>query len=243
MQSKLHQLAEKQKILLPYRRYLAVLPTVEKEKREEAARIDAENKKRQLCPEASVVTPVDVKVIKKESDNLYKMPIKEILKRKYEESVATKAANAASAKRIKTEENSDNKLKFVNLPPTKKELRQQNQRDAATVSVDGNEQQMEADSDDGPPDEKPTSSRPIDNNNCRNQLKKPKHKNNKRGKFRNAGRTHQQSSDKPVATNFDYQNVDFKKFQGGAQKAKGTELKPQFHGKVILNSNNFVNTR
>ncbi|GBP03636.1 hypothetical protein EVAR_101673_1, partial [Eumeta japonica] len=43
----------------------------------------------------------DVKNIKREPDNLYKMPSK-MLKRKYEESVAMKAANAASAKRIKT---------------------------------------------------------------------------------------------------------------------------------------------
>ncbi|KNC29695.1 hypothetical protein FF38_05071 [Lucilia cuprina] len=236
-----HQLVEKQKILLPYQRYMAVLPMVEKEKREEAARIDAENKKRQLCPQAPTLMPVDKDSkddinIKKEED-MYSMPIREMLKRKYEESVAKKAANSAAAKRIKTEENSittttptDDKLKFVNLPPTKKELKQQNQlkrsapQDTSTTTISDDDD--EQDDNDGPPVEKPTSSRPLDG-----QVSKKKFKNkNKNGKFQNSGKAYQ-SSDKPVQTNFDYQKVDFKKFQGGAQKAKGTELKPQFHGK------------
>ncbi|XP_065371175.1 exosome complex component 10 homolog [Calliphora vicina] len=233
-----HQLAEKQQILLPYRRYIAVLPQVEKEKREEAARIEAENKKRQLCPDAPTNMPidkdlVDVKNIKKEND-MYSMPIREMLKRKHDESVAKKTANAAPAKRIKTEENSimtttptDDKLKFVNLPPTKKELKQQNQlKRPASQDTSINIISDDDHDDDGPPEEKPTSSQPIDGQVSKNTFKNK----NKKGKFNNSGKAHQ-SSDKPVQTNFDYQKVDFKKFQGGAQKAKGTELKPQFHGK------------
>lgn len=217
---------------------------VEKEKREEAARIEAENKKRQLCPDAPTIMPVDkdkmdVKSVKQE-DDMYSMPIKEMLKRKYEESVAKKNVNA---KRIKTEDNNivpktktptDDKLKFVNLPPTKKELKQLNQNkklehnnvSTTTISDDDNDT-------DERPNEVPTSSRSNaqQQNNQQNSLKKKFKNKNIKSKLNNSGKAHQ-SSDKPVQTNFDYQKVDFKKFQGGAQKAKGTELKPQFHGKV-----------
>ena len=220
---------------------------VEKEKLEEAARIEAENKKRQLCPEAPTIMPIDkdsmdMKKIKQE-DDIYAMPIKEMLKRKYEESVAKKNSNASEAKRVKTEDSSsvsttitptDDKLKFVNLPPTKKELKQLNQnkrleqQHTSTPSTKSDE-----DNSDEGPNEEPISLRPIDEdqNNQQHSLKKKYKNKNTKSKFNNSGKAHQ-SSDKPVQTNFDYQKVDFKKFQGGAQKAKGTELKPQFHGKV-----------
>ncbi|KAM7364737.1 exosome component Rrp6 [Cochliomyia hominivorax] len=237
-----HQFAERERILLPYKRYIAVLPMVEKEKREEAARIEAENKKKQLCPQAPTLMPVDkdavdIKNIKKETDDIYRMPIKEMLKRKYEESVAKKAANANTAKRIKTEDDNatkttttptDDKLKFVNLPPTKKELKQQN-RLKRSAPQDNSVGDHDDDDDGGPPEERPTSSQPPNNERESQQNSKQKFK-NKKAKFNNSTKSHQ-SSDKPVQTNFDYQKVDFKKFQGGAQKAQGTELKPQFHAK------------
>ncbi|XP_013110735.2 exosome component 10 [Stomoxys calcitrans] len=237
---------EKKKLLLPYTRYMTVLPMIEQEKREEAARLEAENKKRQLCPEAPVMMPVKVEDKAAEED-MYSMPIKAMLKRKYEESVAKKTAandEASHAKRIKCESDrhdsdndsntaNDDNLKFVNLPPTKKELKQHKQKlkrpaDTSAIVIDDDEDE-----------EKPTVSRSQNQNNSGQKPhqsavnKKFKNK-NKKQKF-NASNKSQQSSDKPIQTNYDYQKVDFKKFQGGAQKAKGTELKAQFHPKGNAN--------
>lgn len=252
-------------ILLPYQRYMAVLPEIEKEKREEAARIEAENKKRQLCPAAPAMMPVDIKDVKKENaeEDIYSIPIRAMLKRKYEESVAKKAATVSAAdgpsnsKRIKVEKTTnetnsvtptDDKLKFVNLPPTKKELEQQKQQlkrksDISTTALTNDD---DGDSeDDEQPEEKPSVSQSQENEHkqqgSQQSTSKKKFKNkNKKQKFNASNKSHQ-SSDKPIQTNFDYQKVDFKKFQGGAQKAKGTEIKAQFHPKVsYLNSKTFL---
>lgn len=231
---------------------MTVLPMIEKEKREEAARLEAENKKRQLCPDAPATMPINTNDIKKETEveDMYNLPIKAMLKRKYEEALAKKAAAAATdgastSKRTKLETKTtieqvtptDDKLKFVNLPPTKKELKQQKEfKRQAEASVSELEKQ-EDDDDDGPPEEKPiVSTAPSqEDDEQKPSTYKQKFKNkNKKQKFM-ASNKPQQSSDKPVQTNFDYKNVDFRKFQGGAQKAKGMEIKAQIHAKVGFN--------
>ncbi|XP_073814612.1 exosome component Rrp6 [Musca autumnalis] len=253
-----HRQAEKMKILLPYKRYMTVLPMIEKEKREEAARLEAENKKRQLCPDAPAMMPINAEDVKKEKDHedMYSVPIKAMLKRKYEEAVAKKAAandGASCSKRTKMETKStieqitptDDKLKFVNLPPTKKELKQQKEfkRQAETTVSQLENQNNDDGDDDGPPEEKPIVSVPPsqEHDGQHSSAHKQKFKNkNKKQKFMATNKPHQ-SSDKPVQTNFDYKNVDFKKFQGGAQKAKGMEIKAQFHAKS--NSNKAQNKK
>ncbi|XP_005175610.2 exosome component 10 [Musca domestica] len=253
-----HRQSEKRKILLPYKRYMTVLPMIEKEKREEAARLEAENKKRQLCPDAPAMMPINTNDIKKETEveDMYNLPIKAMLKRKYEEALAKKAAapatdGASTSKRTKLETKTtieqvtptDDKLKFVNLPPTKKELKQQKEfKRQAETSVSELEKQ-EDDDDDGPPEEKPiVSTAPSqEDDEQKPSTYKQKFKNkNKKQKFM-ASNKPQQSSDKPVQTNFDYKNVDFRKFQGGAQKAKGMEIKAQIHAKS--NSNKAQNKK
>ncbi|XP_075147723.1 exosome component Rrp6 [Haematobia irritans] len=238
-----HRQCEKQKILLPYKRYMAVLPMIEQEKREEAARLEAENKKRQLCPEAPAMMPVDIKK-KTEDDDIYSMPIKAMLKRKYEESVAKKAANAGNdepcnSKRFKRQDDNncaatptDDKLKFVNLPPTKKELQQQ--KDQMKRPAEDSSIIIDDDEDEGP-EEIPTGSQSQN----RPQLQGPQQSHGTNKKFKNKNRKQKfsssnkphQSSDKPIPSNFDYKKVDFNKFQGGAKKANGPEIKAQFHPK------------
>jgi len=58
-------------------------------------------------------------------------------------------------------------------------------------------------------------------------------------KAKNRG-NHPQSSSQQVAQpkvegNFDYKNVDFRQFKGGAQRARGTEIKQNIRGKVSVN--------
>lgn len=179
------------------------------------------------------------------------MPIKEILKRTHAEAIAKKSQSKETeepkAKRFKTDTPNDDKLKFVNLPPTKKELRLANkqmskepQKPANTsVAADKSNNTVHIisdDSDSGPEEAPSTSQAQTAQSNAKQQQrqsqigkKKFKNKNIKNRQNRN------QSSSKPIdVKNFDYKNVDFRKFQGGAQRAKGMELKPQFHGKVCL---------
>ncbi|XP_011189712.2 exosome component 10 [Zeugodacus cucurbitae] len=255
-QRKQKQLHSNIKFVSPYQRYLAMLPLVEKEKAEEAARIEAENKKRQLCPAVKPMpaqTATDSKM-EPSDDAEYSMPIKEILKRTHEEAIAKKRQSKESeepkAKRFKTDTPIDDKLKFVNLPPTKTELRlakkqrtQEPQTDAETTVNDKSNNSVHTisdDSDSGPEEAPSTSQAHTSQLNANQQQRqgrsgkqKFKNKNIKNRQNRN------QSSNNPInVKNFDYKNVDFRKFQGGAQRAKGMELKPQFHGKSNSNKAN-----
>uniref|UniRef100_A0A0K8US75 Exosome complex component 10 homolog n=1 Tax=Bactrocera latifrons TaxID=174628 RepID=A0A0K8US75_BACLA len=245
------------KFVSPYQRYLAMLPLIEKEKAEEAARIEAENKKRQLCPAVKPLPAQTATEFKVEptDDGDYSMPIKEILKRTHEEAIAKKAQSKESeepkAKRFKTDTPYDDKLKFVNLPPTKKEMRLANKQKAAETQkpaatnvaadkLNNSVHTIRDDSDSGPEEAPSTSQAQMSQSNANQQQrqgqggkKKFKNKNIKNRQNRN------QSSSKPIdVQNFDYKNVDFRKFQGGAQRAKGMELKPQFHGKSNSNKAN-----
>ncbi|CAD6992966.1 unnamed protein product [Ceratitis capitata] len=261
-QRKQKQLQNGIKFVSPYQRYRAMLPLIEKQKAEEAAHIEAENKKRQLCPAANSVPAKAEVEIKNEpaEDDEYSMPIKEILKRTHEEAIAkklkAKRAEEPSAKRFKTETPVDDKLKFVNLPPTKKELREAKKSAPAskplqqpvvntTTVVDKSNSSAHTISDDSDsgPEELPSTSyaSPSMQTNSVNRQQQQRQSGKKKFKNKNMKNRNNpnQSSNKPIdVKNFDYKNVDFKKFQGGAQRAKGMELKPQFHGKGNSNKNN-----
>ncbi|XP_017481740.1 PREDICTED: exosome component 10 [Rhagoletis zephyria] len=258
-QRKQKQLYSNIKFVSPYQRYLAVLPLVEKEKAEEAARIEAENKKRQLCPAANPLlakTEMEIKV--ESADDEYSLPIKEILKRTHEEAIAKKSKamdpEEPKAKRFKTVTPIDDKLKFVNLPPTKRELQAnkhaannteistadtKTKQSAAsnTANESSNSVHTISDDSDSAPEEMPSTSQAHTQQRVPHpQIGKKKFKNKN---MKNRQKSNQ-SSNKPidVVKSFDYKNVDFKKFQGGAQRAKGMELKPQFHGKSNSNKAN-----
>ncbi|XP_053970145.1 exosome component 10 [Anastrepha ludens] len=248
-QRKQKQLHSAIKFISPYQRYLAMLPLAEKEKAEEAARIEAENKKRRLCPAANpspVITKMEIKT-EPADDNEYNLPIKEILKRTHEEAIAKKNKSNDSEepgpKRFKNETPTDDKLKFINLPPTKKELKQANNQapntaaDTLTANTSNNSVHTISEDSDSGPEEIPSTSQAQPMQNTPNRQSGKKQMKNKNMKNRQKS---YQSSNKPIdlVKNFDYNSVDFKKFQGGGQRAKGMELKPQFHGKSNSNKAN-----
>ena len=183
------------------------MPLAEKEKLEEAQRLEKENKNRQLCPVPAKKEPLDVDLKTEKDDDLYNMPIKQYLKRKYEESVVQKSnLQIPELKRMKPNESNND----------------DNNDESNDNVLDEN------DDSDGPPEELPSCSKrlpqkPLDKNRSNQKIKRNKYKSNLMSN---------QSSNKPVQTNFNYQKVDFKKFQGGAKRAKGMEIKPQVHGKV-----------
>ncbi|XP_055903687.1 exosome component 10 [Eupeodes corollae] len=214
VKEKLKKLQQMQ-FISPYARYVAVLPLVEIEKREELARIEAENAKKVLCP---VKTELPVKkepIVKNEVDNMYNVPLKQNLKRKNPESLNPQnQSQSPQEKRFKREHPKPladgEHLKFVDL--TKNTFRASKPTTQPEIVEDSEPSEPSSTS-------KPPTTATPDGKNGKFKKNKKKFKGNKVA----------QSSDKPVA--FDYKNVDFKKFQGGAQKAKGTELKPKFHGK------------
>lgn len=209
VKEKLNKL-QQMKFISPYARYVAVLPLVEIEKQEELAKIEAENAKKLLCPVKSEMAPPKIDVpVKPDPEEMYSVPLKESLKRKNPGNLNPKNTQSPQQKRIKKEN------------PTTDEV--------ASSTTENNQQPIVIE-DDSEPSSTTSKTAPASgqnqNNNNNKKKNKRKFKNDKFG----------QSSDKPVA--FDYQKVDFKKFQGGAQKAKGTELKPKFHGKGANNKAN-----
>ncbi|XP_055850996.1 exosome component 10 [Episyrphus balteatus] len=219
VKEKLKKLQQMQ-FISPYARYVAVLPLVEIEKKEELARIEAENAKKQLCPIKSEMPQKTEAIVKNEADNLYSVPLRESLKRKNPESSNPNNNQSAQGKRIKKETpaSDGDHLKFMEL-----------KRKAPEVSNTSNQQEVEEE------DEEPSSTSSNQTTPHSGQ-KHSNNGNNRKNRKRFKGNKVAQSSEKPVA--FDYKKVDFKKFQGGAQKAKGTELKPKFHGKGGKNKAN-----
>lgn len=62
--------------------------------------------------------------------------------------------------------------------------------------------------------------------------KKPKSKN--KNKNKNKNKPVQQAPAKDNQSDFDYANVDFKKFGGGSITEQKNEIKMKFHGKVCV---------
>lgn len=184
------------------------------------------------------------------NDSEHSLPIKEILKRTHEEAIAkkrqAKESDESKAKRFKTDTPNDDKLKFVNLPPTKTELRLTNKQgtqepqkpaDTCVTDTSNNSVHIISDESDSGSEEAPSTSQAQSLQLNANQRQRQRQSGKKKFKNKNMinRQNRNQSSNKPIDVKFfDYKNVDFRKFQGGAQRAKGMELKPQFHGKVCL---------
>lgn len=215
---------ESQTLRMPYKRYLAILPLMQEEKIAQSAREQSELLKRRLCP--AEPAPANIKLeegnIKEELDNLYNLPLKEQLKRKHQ------SPAPSTFKRSRNEENTK---------PSTSQTAQlfKSEKDSGTHKIE-----KVNDSDDDDVVEVPIEKKAPESKPSTLSKKQQKHqqKNNKR--FKAKLRIPEQSSNRPVPTqsqqgttqNFDYKNVDFRQFQGGAQRARGTEIKTQMRGKV-----------
>lgn len=216
-------------ILQPYYRYLAMLPIVEKEKLDEAARIEAEEKNIQLCPTTVVDNTVTEKKVIKTEEDAYSVSVKEMLKRKREESSSSKntACVRTNVKRPKTGPQN-------NQFSTEKRVNGSEAGLNKPVNSDGSANDNGNDNNDGNLNilskEGPSSSQSLAQEQQKTDKKRLKNK-HKSKKSSSTPKSYQ-SSNKPIQIDFDYNKVDFNKFKGGAQKAKPTEFKQQFHGKV-----------
>ncbi|KAI8045661.1 hypothetical protein M5D96_001844, partial [Drosophila gunungcola] len=209
-----HLRKESQTLRLPYKRYLAILPLMEQLKADQIARERSELLKRPHT-------------IKQEVDDMYSVPLKEHLKRKHQTSNKTDTDHQpTTGKRPRKDENSQPR---VEPEPTVK------MKPATTV-------QPVPDHSDDEVVESAEQTKPSPAQSKRQQ----KNKQFQRGfKAKNRGNHPQSSSQqipqipKPKAEgNFDYKNVDFRQFKGGAQRARGTEIKHQMRGKSRPNNRN-----
>ncbi|KAL9899558.1 exosome component Rrp6 isoform 1-T1 [Glossina fuscipes fuscipes] len=221
---------EKDLILQPYYRYLAMLPIVEKEKLDEAARIEAEEKKIQLCPTTVVDNSVTEEEVIKNEEDAFRISVKEMLKRKREESSSSKTAASvhSNVKRPKTGPRNNQFCTEKRLNGSEEALNRPVNGDRSANDNDVNNDDLNILSEEGP-----SSSQSLVQEQQKSNKKKlkNKHKSNKSGPSSKI----YQSSNKPIQIDFDYNKVDFNKFKGGAQKAKPTEFKQRFHGKNNAN--------
>ncbi|XP_037948594.1 exosome component 10-like [Teleopsis dalmanni] len=240
----------KSKFKTPYERYLAILPQIEKEKLEEAERIAHENRSRQLCPSAPKV--VVKEEINTENDDTLNVSIKEYLKRKRVESdgpsTSSKVAKMQSTSTLDQKDkpsSSKASLKKKNSTSHKTDKPPIISKDESRLNESIVTIEDESDTDVIVSTDVDTNkSNTNDNkNNFSSKVKnkfnnfKKKFKNKRKNKAQKSG----QSSNVPVQNNFDYNNVDFKKFQGGSQRANGIQMKQTIHGKS--NSNKAKNKK
>lgn len=219
-----HMRKESQALRMPYKRYLAILPLMEQLKQDQIAREHSEQLKRRLCPTASAPEE-NIKLqapATKAEVEIYSLPLKEQLKRKHQSNMD--GEQPSTSKKARKDENTQ--------PIVKKEINEQNE------SIEVVEPTEESDEDDVL--EVPIERQPADQAKPpQNQGKRQKRKQlQQRFKAKNRA-NHPQGSNLQVpqpkpAGNFDYKNVDFRQFKGGAQRARGTEIKQQMHGKVRL---------
>ncbi|XP_017111520.1 exosome component 10 [Drosophila elegans] len=231
-----HLRKESQTLRLPYKRYLAILPLMEQLKADQNARERSELLKRRLCPAAPAPEQnikLEAHTVKQEADDMYAVPLKEHLKRKHQTSNKTDTDQQPTVnKKPRKDENSQPRVE--QQPTVKVETATTVQRvpdhsDDEVVEVPIERQSAEQ-----------TKPSPA-------QIKRQqKNKQFQRGfKAKNRGNHPQSSSQqvpqipKPKAEgNFDYKNVDFRQFKGGAQRARGTEIKHQMRGKNRPNNRN-----
>ncbi|KAH8268017.1 hypothetical protein KR018_006364 [Drosophila ironensis] len=237
-----HMRKESQALRMPYKRYLAILPLMEQMNQENQAREQAEQLKRRLCPTAPA--PAAEQNIKLEQpvtpaeDDMYALPIKEQLKRKHSPK-GTMDQEPSTSKRAKKDENTqpiEKTESTVKIDVV--DLMQSDEEEDDDDDVGEDEQDDEDDV-----EEVPVLRQDADpGKQAANQGKRQKRKQlQQRFKAKNRA-NHPQSSGQPVAPvpsagpkaaagNFDYKNVDFRQFKGGAQRARGTEIKQQMRGK------------
>ncbi|XP_020813302.1 LOW QUALITY PROTEIN: exosome component 10 [Drosophila serrata] len=222
-----HLRKESQMLRMPYKRYLAILPLMEKLKADQIARERSEQLKRRLCPtepppaqniklDAAPAVKEDVE------DPIYSLPLKEQLKRKH-------AANRKPDSADQQPTTSKRARKDENTHPIKLE-----HADSATKPAESDDEVVETPIERQPAEEPKPPSR------------KEKRKEKRRQFQRRNRANHSQSSNQQVPQpkikvqggNFDYKNVDFRQFKGGAQRARGTEIKQQMRGKNRPNNRN-----
>ncbi|KAH8418079.1 hypothetical protein KR222_011461, partial [Zaprionus bogoriensis] len=225
---------ESQTLRMPYKRYLAILPLMQEQKIAQSAREQSELLKRRLCPAEPAPADIKLEVNTKQevADELYNLPLKEQLKRKHQ------SPAPSTIKRSRKEENI-NPDTTTTSRPVKTET-----TPAAAAGAEGQNNVNDSDNDDvvAVPIEKSAPETPASAQSKRQQKRQ---QNNKR--FKAKLRIPAQSSNRPVPTSshqgttqqhFDYKNVDFRQFQGGAQRARGTEIKTQMRGKNRPNNHN-----
>ncbi|XP_034115293.2 exosome component 10 [Drosophila albomicans] len=209
---------ESQMLRMPYKRYLAILPLMQQQKIEQNAREQRELAQRRLCPAEPAPESIKLEAVAKEEldDDKYSLPLKEQLKRKHQ-SAANNNEHASDIKRSKKEEKTAIKTE---APATVEVSEAGDSDDDAVVEV---------------PIEKNAPENPPATSNSRQQKRQQKNQ-----RFKAKSRVQQaQSSNRPVQLpanlgapqHFDYKNVDFRQFKGGAQRARGTEVKAQIRGK------------
>ncbi|XP_052848183.1 exosome component 10 [Drosophila gunungcola] len=231
-----HLRKESQTLRLPYKRYLAILPLMEQLKADQIARERSELLKRRLCPAAPAPEQnikLEAHTIKQEVDDMYSVPLKEHLKRKHQTSNKTDTDHQpTTGKRPRKDENSQPRVEpepTVKMKPATTVQPVPDHSDDEVVEVPIERQSAE-------------QTKPSPAQSKRQQ----KNKQFQRGfKAKNRGNHPQSSSQqipqipKPKAEgNFDYKNVDFRQFKGGAQRARGTEIKHQMRGKSRPNNRN-----
>ncbi|XP_037730545.1 exosome component 10 isoform X2 [Drosophila subpulchrella] len=228
-----HLRKESQTLRMPYKRYLAILPLMEQLKADQVARERSELLKRRLCPAAPAPEQnikLEPHVIKQEDDAMYSVPLREQLKRKHQTNGKADAdQQPTTSKRSRKDENTkpiDKPEGPVKAEPAVVVHEVPGESDDEVVEVPIQRQSTE------PPKPPPAQSKKQQK---RNQFQ--------RGfKAKNRG-NHPQSSSQQVAQpkaegNFDYKNVDFRQFKGGAQRARGTEIKQNIRGKNRPNNRN-----
>ncbi|KAH8359924.1 hypothetical protein KR093_009575, partial [Drosophila rubida] len=216
---------ESQTLRMPYKRYLAILPLMQQQKIEQNAREQRELAKRRLCPAEPAPESIQLEAVPKVEleDDKYNLPLKEQLKRKHQPT-ASSNEHAIDVKRTKKEEKPTTQIK-TEAP--------------ATIEVSGEN------SDDDDVLEVPIEKKAPENSATTSSNRQQKRQ-QKNQRFKAKSRIQAQSSNRPVqlpanlgaSQHFDYKNIDFRQFKGGAQRARGTEVKTQMRGKNRPNNRN-----
>lgn len=198
----------------PFKRYLAILPFAEQQRLEEIARMSEEKRKRKLCPEKNVVFATTDLIIKDELKLTEDIEddIDEFKSPLADYDKRRKALQKAVAAAIKDTPPSPDVV-----PPSKKRRLDDDREGSATSSSQVPEELSQ---------NSPNGSSSVDASK-NHQKNKKKWQNNKTG----------QASSRPV--DFDYSQVDFKKFQGGsARPQQNAQFDSKFRGKGKNNKAN-----
>ncbi|XP_001358230.2 exosome component 10 [Drosophila pseudoobscura] len=225
-----HLRKESQVLRMPYKRYLAILPLMEQVKADQRARDSKELLKRRLCPPATPTEDIKLESssgkVEAADDAVYSLPLKEQLKRKHK---PDSDQHPSTSKRLK-EGNIKPKPESAPVP-----VRGAVKNESITCISDEDDDVVEV----------PIQKKPIAQAAEAPSKRQQKRKQFQRFRGGKARGNHPQSSSQPVVqqpkpqgNNFDYKNVDFRQFQGGAQRARGTEIKQTIRGKNRPNNRN-----
>lgn len=194
------------KFISPYQRYKLMIPYLEELKKKEA--LLEKERRNNVISNAVKIGELQKESNEKELEDIYKLPLKELKKRKFEDKIEATLSTDASQpinKKPKVVETSQavkiEPKEEIEIPSSSNKNQSQSSTDSP-LKVDESEEQ----------------SSPSPNKNKKWKKKKPQ----KPGDFR-------QSSSKPIP--FDFSKVDYKKFQGGSQQqqtSKGSGFSQKF---------------